>query len=192
MNALFSSVQIEKEAEVMADAPDEREDPGPGLRNQDAAEKGAREQAMETDLIDFEEEPGEHPDEALLDGDSGDESAPEHSTGTAQDKSTGKDIKAHPRNEKSLQASFEIEGRYEDNDGNVQPSIGKKSGKCNKKPPSAPAPWDSKKERENLGGGGGAAVNVGALDYPAQYHTIRAARRRAANTAVLGGVGDFA
>ncbi len=176
----------------MADAPDEREDPGPGLRNQDAAEKGAREQAMETDLIDFEEEPGEHPDEALLDGDSGDESAPEHSTGTAQDKSTGKDIKAHPRNEKSLQASFEIEGRYEDNDGNVQPSIGKKSGKCNKKPPSAPAPWDSKKERENLGGGGGAAVNVGALDYPAQYHTIRAARRRAANTAVLGGVGDFA
>ncbi len=38
----------------------------------------------------------------------------------------------------------------------------------------------------------GANGGVGGLDYPAQYHTIRAARWRAASTATLGGVGDYA
>jgi hypothetical protein len=154
MNALFFSVQIEKEAEEMADAPDERDDPGLGLRDYEAAEKGAREQAMETDLIDFEEEPGERPDEALLDRDSEDESAPGHGINTDQDKSAGKDNKDYPSTEKFLQASIETKRKDGDSDGIVHASVGKKSGKCNKEPPSAPAPWDTKNDNENVGGGG--------------------------------------
>jgi hypothetical protein len=166
MNAPFFSVQIEKEAEEMADAPDERDDPGLGLRDYEAAEKGAREQAMETDLIDFEEEPGEHPDEALLDGDSEDESAPGHGINTNQDKSAGKDNKDYPSTEKFLQSSTEIERKDGDNDGIVHASVGKKTGKCHKEPPSAPAPWDSKNDRENVGGGGWCKRQGGCIGLP--------------------------
>jgi hypothetical protein len=138
----------------MADTPDERDVPGLGLRVYEAADKGVGEQAMETDLIDFEEEPGEHPDEALLDGDSEDESASGHRINTDQDKSAGKENKDYPSAERFPQVCIGTERKDGDSDGIVQGSVGKKSGKCNKEPPSAPAPRDLKNDRENVGGGG--------------------------------------
>jgi hypothetical protein len=147
MDVPFSSEEIERGVEEMADAPDERDVPGLGLRD--------CEQAMETDLIDFEEEPDEHLDEAVLDGDSEDETASGYENDNDQDKSAEKDNGEKPSVERFPQIRTETQGKTSSNDGAIHGSAGLKPGKCRKEPPSAPAPRDSTTGGANVGGGAG-------------------------------------
>jgi hypothetical protein len=140
---------------------------------------------METDLIDFEEERDQHPDETVLDGDSEDEPGSGETNGIDQDKSAVKDNveKSVAYKKKPLTAKKQAKEGACGSDGVAHDFVGFQSEKKHKLPPSAPAPRIKTTYAGTSGGGG--------LDYPAQYHTIRAARRRAANTATLGGVGDY-
>jgi hypothetical protein len=169
----------------MARTPDPRSTPAGGSSNNEASGSGCDEGIMETDLIDFQEECDEQPDETVLDGDSDDEPGPGESNENDQDKSAGKDNveKSFYYKKKSLTVEKLGEGRACGSDSVAHVSVGSHSEKNHKLPPSAPAPRVKTTCDDSSGGGG--------LDYPAQYHTIRAARRRAANTAILGGIGDY-
>ncbi len=170
----------------MAGTPDECGVPGYGPSDNEASGSNCDEETMETDLIDFEEERDENPDETVLDGDSDDETGPGDSNEKDQDKSAEKDNGKKFSGGKKQPFIAENQGKVGmcSHDSVAHGSAGLQSEKCHKTPPSAPAPRDKTAS--------GAFVGGGALDFPAQYHTIRAARRRAANTATLGGVGDYA
>jgi hypothetical protein len=75
----------------MARTPDPRSTPDGGTSDNEASGSGCDDGIMETDLIDFQEERDEHPDETVLDGDSDDEPGPGEPNKNDQDKSAGKD-----------------------------------------------------------------------------------------------------
>ncbi len=75
----------------MARTPDPRSTLAGGGSDNEASRSGGDEGTMETDLIDFQEERDEQPDETVLDGDSDDEPGPGESNENDQDKSAGKD-----------------------------------------------------------------------------------------------------
>jgi hypothetical protein len=77
------------------------------LRDYEAPGKGEGEQAMEADLMDFEEEPDEHLDEVVLDGDSEDETASGYENDNDQDKSAEKDNGEKPSVERFPQIRTE-------------------------------------------------------------------------------------
>jgi hypothetical protein len=72
--------------------PDLHGNPTGGTSDTEASGSGGDEGLMETDLIDFEEERDQHPDETILDGDSEDEPGPERTNASYQDKSAVKAI----------------------------------------------------------------------------------------------------
>jgi hypothetical protein len=140
----------------MAKTPDPLGIPAGGLSDNEASGSDCDEGQMETDLIDFEEERDEHPDETVLDSDSEDEPGSGESNGNDQDKSAVKDNveKSVAYKKKPLTAEKQAKGGACRSDGVAHDFVGFQSEKNHKLPPSAPAPRVKTTYAESSGGGG--------------------------------------
>jgi hypothetical protein len=134
------------------ETPDLHGNPAGGTSDTEASGSGGDEGLMETDLIDFEEERDQHPDETILDGDSEDEPGSERTNANYQDKSA---VKAILEKNDNLKKKPLLDGKHTGGgDGVAHVSVEVQDGKKHKLPPSAPAPRDKTTSTEKPGGGG--------------------------------------